>query len=179
MAEAPTLRLIKGGHFRETRLGETRLVVTERPYRRASAVCFEENTALSMSGAFAPGYRTGSGLFSSRPAGGTAILRKGDPLAFYLVVNERGRAVSYRRGWLESAWNEALRSADKLGAASLSAPLIGCIGGAAVETAVLTVAHVLQLNRYHRLRVVELACGGLAEAAFAVLKTANAHPVRH
>lgn len=165
----PQLRVIQGGRARELTLGFTRVVVNERPVFRPDGVLLEENTALSMSYFGVPG---------QLPArGGVVVVREGRPVELLLVVNDAEKA-GPRPGWLENAWSDALRAADRMHLAQLTAPLIGCSGGASLEDALGACAHVLSVNRYANMRAIELVCGDLAELVYLTLSR-HAHLVRH
>lgn len=169
----PSLRVIHGGRYRHLRLGLTRVVVTERPYRSPDAVLFEENTALNMSGAGTLD-ATQAGTPSTH-RGGSVIVRPGTPAELLLIVNRAGSRTGFRPGWLESAWDAALQEADQRRLSFLVAPLVGCIGGAKLEVSLSAVAGVLSLRQYQYPRTLELACGDLAEQAYAGL----AHYAHH
>jgi hypothetical protein len=166
----PQFRVIQGGRAREITLGFTRVVVNERPVFRPDGVLLEENTLLAMSFFGAPGHT---------PArGGSVVVREGRPVELLLVVNDAEKPGGARPGWLESAWEEALRTADRLHLAQLTAPLIGCSGGATLEESLGAAAHVIAMNRYANVRALELVCGDLAELVYLTLSR-HAHLIRH
>ncbi len=181
--ERSHLRVIHGGLYREVTFGSTRLVLTERPYRSPDAVLFEENTHLAMSGSFRAGdypAPAGGGLPRSQPPvmGGSVLVRPGRPTEMFLVVNDGGSQPAVRRGWLERAWLEVFREAERLKLSFLVAPLIGGMGGAPLEEVLSSVVGVMSLGSHRFPRTIEIACGSLAEQAYAALAH-YAHPVRH
>ena len=165
--ERPLLRVIQGGRAREITLGFTRLIVNERPVFRSDGVLLEEDTALGMSGTPA----------AEPSRGGSVVVREGRPVELLLVVNDAGKQ-GPRPGWLESAWDEALRIADRMHLSQLTAPLIGCAGGATLEESLGAASHVMAVGRFANVRAIELVCGDLAELVYQTLSR-HAHLIRH
>ena len=96
----------------------------------------------------------------------------------FLVVNRTGARSVPRPGWLEKAWEAAFGEAERRRLSVLVAPLIGCVGGAGLDTSLAAVAGVLSLRQYKYPRTLELACGELAEEAYAGIAR-HAHHIRH
>lgn len=163
------MRLIYGGRHRELVFGHTRLSVSESTTGVPDGVLLEENTNLTLS--------PSPPLSAVPAAGGSVIVRQGHPVELLLVVATEGEA-GFRPGWLERAWEQALRESDRMHLQRIAAPLVGCIGGATLEESLATAALVLTIGRYANVRHVELVCGELAERAYATLSR-YAHPVRN
>jgi hypothetical protein len=172
----PSLRIIKGGRFREVQLGNARVVVTERAYRRPDAIFLEENTRLGMGGARRVSGEHTPGWWEASVPGGSVQCLPGKPIEFLLIVNA-GRRGGCRPGWLEPAWRSALEHADTQAVATIVSPLIGCVGGASIEMSLAAMASVLTTGPFQR-RTIELVCGDLAPVAFEVL-SGYAHPLRN
>ncbi len=164
--------MIRGGRYRELVLGRIRVTVNERISMKADAYLFEENVRLGLC-------KMNDVLKAALPLkGGTAITAGGLPAEIYLIVDELEKAGGFRPGWLEPAWEDALRQCDRLHFERVAAPLIGCIGGSTLRQALLAFAGVAIAGRYANLRHVELVCGPLADTVFSRLKS-YAHFVRN
>jgi hypothetical protein len=172
--------LIRGGRYRELVFGQTRLLVAESANSKADGYFLEEDTMLSMAAHASELMAEKAGMLPLR--GGTSIQGRGaeagQPAEFMLIVNETRPLQRFRPGWLEPAWKAALHEADHLQFNLVSAPLVGCIGGAALDAALTSAATVLTTERFVHLRAVELVCGSLADEVFRRL-VRYAHPVRH
>ena len=172
----PHLRLIRGGRYRELIFGHTRLLVSEKANPKADGYLFEEDTLLSMS--VSKGERPLHTMETHPVRGGTSITRAGTPAELLLIVNEARPLRRFRPGWLDPAWKAALHEADHLRLTTVSAPLVGCIGGAALDAVLLAAASALTLERFANLHAVELVCADLADEVYRRL-TRYAYPVRH
>ncbi len=168
--------MIRGGRYREMIFGQTRLLISEQANPKADGYLFEEDTLLSMS--VSQGERPLHMMETHPVRGGTSVTRSGPPAELMLIVNEARPLRRFRPGWLDPAWKAALHQADHLKLATLSAPLVGCIGGAGLDVALLAVASALTIERFANLRAVELVCADLADEAYRRL-TRYAYPVRH